>query len=459
MANVTLRGNAYLIRCSAGYDVTGKQIQKSMTWKIPEGMSAKKAEKEAHHQAALFEEAVRNGDVLEGKIKFKDFADRWFADYANVQLRPRTVKRYEEHMVRINNAIGHIQMNKLRPYHLMKFYNELSNPIVENRCIAAIDFKILLKDMKLTKPACSDQCNVSIYVLNQLTKGLDISYDNAEKIAVGLNKKLTDIFEIVTNEHTLADKTIQNYHRLISSILAWAVKWQVIASNPAERVAPPKVQKKEAVYLDEYQTSLMLEKLECEPVQFKTAVYLLLFTGMRRGELLGLKWSDIDFDNATISIQRTTQYLPEKGVYEDETKNASSVRTIKVTDSMIQLLKMHKGKQAEQRLQLCDAWHDEDWIFTKWDGQVMRPDTLTSWFRKFIDKNNLPSIHLHSLRHTNATLLIASGTNLQTVASRLGHANTTTTLKIYSHAIQSADAKAAETLDLILNKKQAIMNK
>ena len=104
-----------------------------------------------------------------------------------------------------------------------------------------------------------------------------------------------------------------------------------------------------------------------------------------------------------------------------------------------------------------DQWQEHDRLFTQWNGEPIHPDTVTSWFSGFVKKNNLPPETVHSLRHTNATLLIAAGTNLRTVSARLGHSQTSTTANIYAHAIQSADAAAAETLNDILNplRKQA----
>ena len=107
MATIKKRGNSYLIRCYDGYDQTGRQIERTMTWKIPAGMSEKKAEREARHQAELFEEKVRTGQSAEQKIKFADFCDLWMKDYAKTQLRPKTVNRYQELLERIKPALRH----------------------------------------------------------------------------------------------------------------------------------------------------------------------------------------------------------------------------------------------------------------------------------------------------------------------------------------------------------------
>lgn len=248
-----------------------------------------------------------------------------------------------------------------------------------------------------------------------------------------------------------------HYHKLLSTILTTAVRWQVITSNPCERVAPPKSDRKEAVYLDEEQAADLLAALDKESMQHQVIVKLLLFTGMRRGELCGLEWKDVDFERAVVFVRRSSLYLPGKGVFEDETKNATSERCMKVSADVVTMLKAWRAEQSKQRLRMGDQWQTSDRLFTAWNGAPIRPDVITAWFHKFVTKNGLPPIHIHSLRHTNATLLIAAGTSLTTVAARLGHANSTTTSKIYAHAIKSADQAAAEVLQDILHpvKKQA----
>lgn len=209
---------------------------------------------------------------------------------------------------------------------------------------------------------------------------------------------------------------------------------------------------KEPKYLDEVQAAKLLDLLDNEDMLYKTAVRFLLFTGLRRGEALGLNWSDIDFDTATVQICRSSLYLPDKGIFEDDTKNRTSNRVIKVPQTVLSDLKLYRKSQIQNRLVMGDRWCESDRVFTTIEGLPLHPDTLSRWFSKFITAhaNDLPYITLHSLRHTNATLMIASGVPITTVSKRLGHADTTTTGKIYAHAIRSADEAAAETLDNIL---------
>ncbi|MDD4564646.1 MAG: tyrosine-type recombinase/integrase [Eubacteriales bacterium] len=124
---------------------------------------------------------------------------------------------------------------------------------------------------------------------------------------------------------------------------------------------------------------------------------------------------------------------------------------MKISEGMMKALKSYKIWQEEKKLGLGDKWQDNGYLFTRWNGEPMRPDTVSDWFRKFVKMTDLPPISLHSLRHTSATLQIMNGIPVRTVSARLGHAKTSTTSNIYSHAIQSLDAKAAEVLDDIIS--------
>ena len=164
-------------------------------------------------------------------------------------------------------------------------------------------------------------------------------------------------------------------------------------------------------------------------------------------------WKDIDFKHSIINVNRSSLYLPEKGIFTDETKNNSSIRPVKVPDYVIQLLKKYRLQQKEQRLKLGDQRQDSGRILVQWNGVPIHPSTVTNWFHKFICNSDLPDIHLHSMRHTNITLQIAGGIPITTVAARAGHANSNTTSKIYAHAIKSADEAASQYLKNILQPK------
>ena len=457
MASITKRGETYLIRVSLGYDIYGKKEYRSMTWKPSPNMTPKQIEKELNKQAVMFEEKIKSGLLIGSDVRFADFAERWMNEYAKKQLRAKTIAQYESLLPRINEAMGHLKIEKIQPHHLLSFYNNLSEKGIrldtKYRCI--VDFKAIVKGYKLTFKALAEKAGISEQTLTIVAKGNNISKKTATAISSALGVKLDKLFEATEEEKTLSGKTLQHYHRLISSIMTTAVQWQVITANPCDRVKPPKAERKEAEYLDETQAVDLLLALENEPLVYKALFTLILYSGMRRGEACGLEWSDIDLDNGIVDINKSSLYLPKKGIYDDDTKNTMSRRVIRVPAPAVSLLKELRAYQAQERLKLGDQWHDSKKVFTTWNGKPIHPDTVSGWFRKFVARHNLPPVHVHSLRHTNATLLIYNGTDIKTVSQRLGHADVTTTGNIYTHAIKTADERASEALaDILAPKKK-----
>lgn len=392
MASIQKRGNGYRIRVFEA-EKDGKKVMRSMTWTPAPGMSPRKIEAELARKAIKFEDTVKAGKYVDGSITVKDFVKRWFEDYGKSNLKERTYHEYMDMTKRIYPAIGHIKIGKLQPNHLIEFYNQLSAPDMNRR------------------------------------------------------------------GGTLSPKTIKNYHAMLSSVLERAVKWGVIPENPCRRVDPPKYRKKDIEFLDDKQAVFLLNCLDNEPILDRTLITLAIYTGFRAGELLGLEWPDIDFGTGVITVKRTSQYCPERGVYTSSPKTEQSKRSIKVADAVLNLLRLYKVSQAEQRLSLGDLWSKE-WadhprLFVGMKGQPMHPNQPLKILKRIEAKYNLPKVCFHSLRHTNATLLIQQGVNVRTVSSRLGHSQTSTTMNIYAHQIQSADAAAADALDVVLGKKQA----
>lgn len=394
MPTIQKRGDTYRITVSNGYDAKGKQIRKSMTWDPAPGMTKKQIEKELDRQAVLFEEKVKIGQYMDGNVRFQDFAERWFDDYGKEHLRERTYLRYVELSQRTYSAIGHIRMDKLQPHHLLEFYKQLSEP--------------------------------------------------------GQNKRTGG---------GLAPKTIKHYHTFISSVMERAVKWGLIADNPCHRVDTPKSDKKQIQYLDDQQALQFMNALENEPLEYQAIFSILLLTGMRRGELLGLEWPDIDLNERVIHIRRTSQYAPGAGIYTDTTKTEQSKRPLSIPAELADLLRRYRVEQGERRLKVGDRWSPE-WaehprLFTQWDGKPMHPNAPYQELQKLLQRSALPKVSLHSLRHTNATLLIRNGADARTVSGRLGHSQTSTTMNIYAEFLQSADKAASESIaDTLLRQKK-----
>lgn len=454
MATIEKRNGSYRITVSAGYDLQGKQIKKRITWTPDPNMTEKQIKKELERQAVLFEEQITNGQYISSSIRFADFAEIWLNDYAIPQLRPSTVDGYKRQLKRLNEHIGHIKLNKLQPHNINACYKAIQSEgkLCPVKYAAKMPLKTVLKDKGITRLFIAEKHDIGKRTIDTAISGKAVDEKTAKTISKTLEMPLTTLFNQTSEGGgELSSNYMLHLHRLLSSILEKAVKWQVLLYNPCRRIEAPKVPVKEAAYYDEFQAQEMLNCLQSEPLKYRAMVIVLLYTGMRRGELCGLEWSDIDFENCIIDISKTSLYLTDRGVFDDTTKTNASKRANKVPLVVIDILKEHRREQITERLKLGDKWIDSNKVFTQWNGKPIHPDTITGWFSRFIKKNNLPPFHLHSLRHTNATLLIASGADLRTVSKRLGHSNMTTTSNIYTHAIKSADERAAELLNDILH--------
>lgn len=424
MGAIEKRGNnSYGITVSCGYDNTGKKIFKKKTVTLPDGMTQKQINKELNEQLVMFQREVANGTYLDGsKLTFSEYAEKWLKDYAEVQLRPKTTAHYNDLLDRILPVLGHIKLNKLQPTHLIEFYKNLSETGIR------LDYRYKLKEngRELLPDAntLAKTAKLNINTVKGIIGGKATIITTVNKICEAVNVPPDSLFDAVDTNKGLSSKTISHHLKLISAMLTTAVQWQLILSNPAERVKSPKVERKEAKYYSINEVEKMLELLESEPLKYKAIVYVVIYCGLRLGELADLEWSDIDFDNKTLSITKQLQYVPGKGIYEvDGAKTSAGNRTISVSPSVLELLKEYKQWQLEEKDKWGDKWVENDKLFTQDNGEPIFPGTPSSWFRKFIRRNNLPTLTFHQIRHTNASLLISQGVDISTVSNRLGHAD------------------------------------
>lgn len=175
---------------------------------------------------------------------------------------------------------------------------------------------------------------------------------------------------------------------------------------------------------------------------------LAIYGGFRRGELLGLEWKDIDFGKDIISIRRESQYTKEQGIYTDTTQTRSSQRRLKLPAEVFELLKRYRLEQNLQRLQCGDQWVDTDRLFVAWNGMPIYPSAPYNWLDRFCQRAGMRKMKsaIHGFRHLNATLLIINHADVKTVSAALGHSQPSTTLNIYTHTFQAAQAEASDAI-------------
>ena len=382
--------NSYRLTVSEGFDLDGKPMIHRKT--------VHGTKKDAEVELAKFVTEVQNGLVIDGKsLKFSEFTEIWKRDYGSKELAPSTYKRYCRMLeTRLLPYFGHFYINKIKPTDIMKFYD------------------LLEKDTQLVRK-----------------KG-----NNGSK-----------------TKKPLSGKTILEHHRLLRAMLHKAVYWQLIVANPAERVQPPKARKPKRKSYDDEQTKILLENLELlsiEDTKYKVAITLTIFTGVRLGELMGLEWQDVDFKNGIISINRSSQYLSDMGVFTKVPKTESSIREIAIPEFIISLLEEYKLWYEEQKSIYGELWTNSDRLFVQADGKPMHPSTISKWFVKYVGQIGLPVINFHGLRHTNASLLVAQNIDIAVISARLGHAQISTTLDFYVHPLLSHNRKAGYALENLL---------
>lgn len=381
MATIRKRGDSYSIRVSCGYDTNGKHKEQAMTWKPEPGMTKRQIEKELQRQAVLFEEAVAHGYKTTA-VKFQEFAEEWFEEYAKLNLRSTTYERMRQLTHRVYPAIGHLRMDKITARQLQGFVNSLAKE--------------------------------------------------------GANEK---------TGKPLAPKTIRHNLSFISDVFSYAVKMDLLSDNPCRKVTIPKDEVKEKQIYSQEEMALLLTRISGEPTKYRAFFFLIAYSGFRRSEMLGLEWKDIDFENNIITVKRTSNYTAERGIYTDTTKTKRSQRVLKISPYIMGILKELKDEQDEEALRLGDKWVDSDRLFVKWNGEPMNNQTPYGWLKEFCEKNELPFYGIHSFRHFAASALISAGLDVTTVSGALGHCNSGTTLNVYSHMFQNAQARVAEAMD------------
>lgn len=419
-----------------------------MTWKPDPGMTKKQIERELQRQAVLFEEKAVVGLAGNGAIKFEDFAEQWFKEYAAPALKPRTYDLYRQFSKRVYAAIGHIRLDRINARQIQDFINNLGESGVKKtarHAVAKADIKKLLSEKGMTQKDLAKAAGVGESTVATCCHGRSITANTAEKISGALQYPAASLFTFEKYEgSSLSPKAIKNYLTFVSSILNYAVKMGIIPENPCKRVALPRIIAHERDCYTLEETQKLLDLLQDEPIKYLAFFVLAIYGGFRRAEILGLEWGDIDFKNRVIHIRRSSLNTTERGTFTDTPKTKTSARSLKLPVEVFTVLQRLKLEQTRERLQLGDRWENTKRLFVTWSGKPMHPNTPYEWLKKLCAAHGLRFLGVHTFRHLNASIMIHDNKDIKTVSAALGHSQVSTTLNIYAHTMAEAQAEASE---------------
>ena len=453
MSNIVPRegknGVAYRFTVCLGKDSEGKQIRRTKTWHPEPNMTRRQADKAAEKEYYDFERRIRYGFAPDARITFEEYAETVLTRMEAEGKKHKSVLSYRNLLKRINPAIGFMRLTEIRPAHLNEFYNMLAKTQTSGSDFATPipTFKDELKRLGYTQKALAEASGLSKTTIEKLYAGNRVATDTAKKLCSSLGIPPEKLFCIHTESRTLSYSTILRYHQCIRAILGRAEKEMLVEYNAAERASPPSPHRTEAESYTPEEVQAIVAALESEPIKWAAIVHMLAATGGRRGEVLGLMWTDLDFSTGSLTISRALLYSPDRGLYVDDTKTRN-IRHLYIGAETLNVLTEYRNWQDETKRKMGDQRQQTGYIFTREDGRPVHPDSLNTWLDKFAARHNLPHINPHKFRHTAASILIRNNVDPRTAATHLGHTRTSTTLDIYSHIYDkdSAEAAASRTI-------------
>jgi len=244
-------------------------------------------------------------------------------------------------------------------------------------------------------------------------------------------------------------RTVRVVHNILHKALDKAVRYGLILHNPSHGAALPRYHHSEMMVLDSNEVSSFL--IAAQESSYLALYYLAVTTGMRQGELFGLKWSDLQWNSGSLHIQRQVQYIPRQGWQFLEPKTLAGRRTIKLGENTLHMLRLHREKQAQRKGVAGTHWQEHDLVFPNSVGNPRNPSNMRIDFNKTLEKAGLKKVRFHDLRHTAASLLLNNGISPIVVSRMLGHSKPSTTMDIYGHLYHEMQEEAARLMDRMVS--------
>jgi integrase len=304
-----------------------------------------------------------------------------------------------------------------------------------------IDWFVNIKEKSVPRTADTYSILIEKYILIHF-EDVPLANLNGMHIDNFINRLHTFEYD-KESKKTYSAATIRKVYNIICSSLDYAVDKGLIVKNVAKGATLPKDEEKEMLVWDKEQVNRFLRLIKDE--RLFTLFYLALMTGMRQGELLGLRWKDIDLENHSLSVKQVLSHNGKE--FHTGAKTKAGNRTITLSEDTVLKLKRHRKIQLEEKIQFGGEFNKPDLVFCSQAGTPMNPRNVNRRFDQLVDIHQMPSISFHGLRHTHATILLSQGVNVKVISERLGHSNIKITLQTYSHVLPTMQQEAAKKLD------------
>ena len=449
MPSIKKRGDSYRIMVSLGYDMEGKQVRKTTTFTPPEGVTPGKAEKLAISYAHEFEKRCMGMVNMNENIRFSELHDWYFDQIAVHKLKPMTLYGNKELMkLYVLPYLGNMKLKDINTARIDALFSELYRHGRKRELFQLRDPNFIPEG---TRRPVSRRSKVNLNTVKTCIQGVPVLRDTAERIADTLGMKLKDAFMKIETEDGLDVGTIKRVRTAMSPIFSTAVKKELLLKNPVTNATTPGAEPKEKVFLNADQCRELLGFAdETSNPQVARAIKVLLYTGMRVGELTALHWEEVDLDVATLIIKYNLYRLD--GEYRLTTpKTKSSARMIYLPPQVIELLKEQKAWQENRKAEVGSRWIDRGAVFTGQYGEYMNKSYINLQFKKLLADHDFPDVHIHDLRHANASLLINMGVPVKVISEHLGHCDTRTTENIYAHIFSETLAQTSDAISKALS--------
>jgi len=448
---------SYRIQVKAKDIRTGKWFAKVKTWRQPFDMPNEVADYEVKRIAIEFEDKVRKQArgllAVDDKISFIEFAYKWLEGIKQTQSMNYYIKGSDA-IRKMSKYFGEIKLSEVSPLLIQDYLNQLiSTGYVVSRARLKNDLrsKIIASGAKFIE--IMKRAEISKTILWSALRNENILVSSAEKICRAMNIKFDEYFDLIEEKRMYAKESVVRIKRIISAILAMAKRKRIIEHNFAtsDYIEPIKGYKRPIKVLSVEDAKKLVEYMENNEVNivWKTCIYLALLLGLRRGEIAGLEWKDINFERKLLSVRRSVQDIARYGLITKEPKTENSVRVISMPDMLICELRKYQVVWEDRKKLMGDRWKDTDRLFCSERGTTISPGLFLVWLKKILIRAELPTVSLHSLRHSNITMQLVSGVDIKTVSARAGHARASTTSDIYSHYLKEPDYYASQVIDKI----------